>query len=148
MKTLLIVTLLSLSINTFAQNHIRIGSGYEVSYTPEESYLGRHYYDNKLDNDLVIDFGNVKWRYQLRFEYKNISLHSNTHIYMNYGGKCEFKPSMAIFDLDLRYDIKKFRITLGHRCVHPIMNGGREILNSGKAFGGYRVKISLSYNIK
>lgn len=145
-KTLLLAIItIALSAPLVAQNQLTIGNGYELSYTPEESYkikaAEEAYY-------LITDFGNIKWRYQLRLKYKNFALFSNTSIYMNYGGSLKFKPTSALFDIDLRYKYKKFCLSIGHRCIHPIITDDLQSLTRNKFYGGYDIKINLKYNIE
>lgn len=154
-KMLLVVAML-LSSHAFAQNTLKLENGYEVSYTPNESYQVRDAnmmvsvqdYNtgdyNKFRMQSVGTMGDVKWRYQLRLKYNQFALFSNTSIYMNSTKRVSFAPSTAIFDIDLRYTINKFCLSVGHRCVHSIRNHD----NVGDISGGYAIKVCLKYNIE
>ena len=133
MRKYIIITLLLLPLIGLGQ---KIESGYRITYVDNEGYkVGKQ----------IFEQGNLSFTYQIRISYKSLRLVSNTSIYMDSKG-VKFAPNNSRFDIRLEYKLNDFKLSVGHRCCHPIkVDRDRERLG---LFGGYNVMIGISYNFE
>ena len=137
-KVKYIIILLLLNC-VFAQ--VKFDSGVGVEIADIEEYSTANYNGECLS---YTELGNVMFLTQLRLEYKNFNIISNTKIYTIINGI--FSPSFAVFDSEIGYNLNKFRVAVAHRCAHPIIDVSNK--KSIQISGGYDVKLKLHYNIK
>ncbi len=88
--------------------------------------------------------GSFSCHYQMRLNYKGFFAISNTHIHMDKSTGFQFAPKFANFKIDLGYQFKKFKLSIGHQCLHAISSYQNR--NEYKIAGGYN-RIKLTYNI-
>jgi len=136
MKYLIALLLISC---TFAQINFDTGVGIEVADL--EDYVTNDYRGYQLSHT---ELGNVMFLTQLRLGYKNFDVILDTKLYTKLEGT--FSPSLAIFDSEVGYNLKKFRVALAHRCAHPVIT--LSDTKSIKVSGGYDFKLKLHYNVK
>jgi hypothetical protein len=122
----------------FSHSQIKLESGFGLTYCGKEVY--------KV-NETTFSFNKVTAINQMRLEKDNFSLVSNIAVMMDRTErKITFTPSLAIFDLELRYFYNKFIFSVAHRCVHPISTSSKPL--EFEIYGGYDLKFKLLYNIK
>ena len=133
-----LITLLLIS-NLFSQITFDSGVGIEIADIEDYSVN-----DNDGNWLSYTEFGNIMFLTQLRLDYNNFDIISDTKVYTKLDET--FAPSLAIFDTELGYNFNKFRIAFSHRCAHPIISLSDK--KSIQISGGYDIKLKLHYNIK
>ena len=133
MKKLVIILILLLPLYSVGQ---KIESGYRFTYTTKEGY--------KV-GEQIFNQGHYSFLWQIRAHWKGFGIISNSTVYMD-RLKWNFRPNNSMFDIMAYYKLNKWRISVGHRCCHPL-KADRERGRLG-LYGGYKIKFGISYNIK
>lgn len=134
----LIIILLFTLIYGGCFSQVKLESGFGLTYSAKEEYL----VDNK-----IFSLNGITALNQMRLTRRNVSLVSNISILMKKTkGKITFTPSLASFDLELRYYLEKITFSISHRCIHPVSTFSKPI--EFEIYGGYDLKFKILYNIK
>ncbi len=133
-----ILLILLFFTQTISYSQVKLESGFGLTYCSNEEYRV---------NDLTFNFNKITALNQLRLERKEFSLISNIAVMFDRTKeKITFTPSLASFDLELRYIKGRFVFSVAHRCVHPIATYKKPLEFS--IYGGYNAKFRILYNVK
>lgn len=151
-KTLSLILLMSISLlssaNTYKRkNPLVFNQGFGVAYYASGPFFNIYSSSKKYGLiNMGVKKGKFECIHQMRLNYKGFFAISNTSIFVNKAPKgFVFNPTLADFKIDLGYNVGKFKLSLGHQCLHAI-----EVMSSrdeNRVSGGYN-RIKITYNIK
>ncbi|MCK9180056.1 MAG: hypothetical protein M0P15_04315 [Bacteroides sp.] len=143
-KLILLVVILSTSLYTSAQFSRAEGFGH-VKQSFGIEYLNVNHYrlKNKYTLDkMQVERGDFSFRYKMELNYNKFTLNSDIDIYMDKSRGLSFDPVNASFTISLSYTYRKIKLSISHRCLHPIEGdrGNHEI----ELQGGF-TKVGIYY---